>query len=563
MLETLYIKDFIIIDRAEIEFDSSLNVITGETGAGKSILLDAILLCLGNKAETGQIRAGQKSASISAEFSIGKNKAAQAWLEQHELINDEEPNICIVRRLLKQNSSSKSYINDNPVTINQLKELAEMLMFIHSQHQHQQLTKRDYQRTLLDNFSGHHDLLNQVKNAFNAWQSAHQKWQELTNKQGELAQQKSFLDFQLKELEQLNPIEGEFDDIEAQYQSLSHSEEILSNCQLAISSLSDDDAGVEHALTQVQRNLEKALKYAPQLQSSADLIENAFINIQEARHDIEHIASNMELDPKELELLETRINIYNTLAKKHGIEAQQLPAHFQALKFQFEDLDDPELSPEVLEKKVNTLWHSYQSLAQQLSQSRQIAAKTFSQFTEKHIQSLGMAQGKFEANISESENPSALGMDHIEFLVSLNPGQPLRSLGKTASGGELSRISLAIQVVGAEKTHIPCICFDEVDVGIGGGIAEVVGELLQNLSDNTQIMCITHLAQVAAHGDIHLHVQKSQDSEQTQTEIHQLSKEQRIQELARMSGGLNLTEQTLAHAKEMLAQFHEQKRKQA
>ncbi|MDY7026088.1 MAG: DNA repair protein RecN [Pseudomonadota bacterium] len=561
MLERLHIKDFVIIDRAQIELHGALNTITGETGAGKSIMLDALLLCLGAKAEAGQIRAGQKEAVITAEFSLGDNNSAQAWLSEASLDDPDDPEHCIIRRVLRE-SGSKAYINGQAVTLQQLKALSEQLMYIHSQHEHQRLTKSAYQRELLDAYTDHKPLLEACQSHYQQWQEANDKFIALRDQQSELAQQKNFIEFQLQELEQLNPEADEFETLEEQFKQLSHSEEILANCQQASQWLTGDDGSsgnqnAEQILNQAQRAIESIIKFAPRLKESADVLDSALINLQEASQQIEEYASSLELDPAELEAAESRLNSYNRLARKHGIQAEELSALFERLKTEYSAFDSPENDLASLEKSAKKSKSAYLSSAKQLSQSRQKAATQLATQVEAQVRQLGMVNGQFQIQISEATLPSAFGIDNIEFQVSLNPGQPLRPLGKTASGGELSRISLAIQVVAAEKTHMPSVCFDEVDVGIGGGVAEVVGELLQNLSRHTQILCITHLPQVAAHGHIHWLVRKSQTQEATQTQVQALSRQQRIEELARMMGGLTLTEQTLAHAQEMLDQFQQ------
>ena len=552
MLTHIHIWNFAIVEQLDIEFDAGLTVLTGETGAGKSILLDALNLALGDRADTSVIRHGNDKAEISVTFSLHDCPGAIAWLAEHEMQSEDE---CIIRRTISRNGPSKAFINGIPATVQQLRELGEMLVDLHGQHEHQSLLQRDIQRRLLDDYADHKNLLQQVASSYDKWLTLQEQWQRLSSANQDRDSRLELLRYQVQELESLNLQAGETGELEAEHKRLANASHLLQTVQQVLGLLEEnDDSAVHQALNQSHGDISDLARVDAQLQPIAELLNNAIIQVQETISELRHYADNLELDPDRLQEVEQRINAMHTLSRKHRVDAEELVNLLPALQQERDDLEQADIKLDGLQKQIQQAKEAFTKSAAKLSQSRKKTAKQLSEKISDAMQSLSLQGGKFEAQLEPLPEArwNAQGCEQIEFLVSANPGQPVKPLTKVASGGELSRISLAIQVITAQAARIPTLIFDEVDVGIGGRVAEIVGLQLRALGQHRQVVCVTHLPQVAALGHHHLQVSKQTGKDTTVTEIKQLDNQQRIDEVARMLGGIEITDQTLSHAKEMI-----------
>ena len=552
MLIHIHIWNFAIVEKLDIEFETGLTVLTGETGAGKSILLDALNLALGDRADTSVIRHGSDKAEISVTFSLHDAAEAANWLGEHEMQSDDE---CIIRRTISRNGPSKAFINGIPATVQQLRELGEMLVDLHGQHEHQSLLQRDIQRQLLDDYANHKDLLQLVNTAYTTWLSLQAQWQRLSSANKDRDSRLELLRFQVQELESLNLQAGEAGELETEHKRLANASQLLQTAQQVLAILEEnDDNAVHQALTQCHGDISDIARVDAQLQPITDLLNNAIIQVQETISELRHYADNLELDPARLIEVEQRINDMHTLSRKHRVDAEELVSLLPALQQERDDLEQADIKLDGLHKQIQQAKDTFTKSAAKLSQSRKKTAKQLSEKISDAMQGLSLQGGKFEVQVEALPESrwNAQGCEQIEFLVSANPGQPVKPLNKVASGGELSRISLAIQVITAQAARIPSLIFDEVDVGIGGRVAEIVGLQLRALGQHRQVVCVTHLPQVAALGHHHLQVSKQTGKDTTVTEIKHLDTQQRIDEVARMLGGIEITDQTLSHAKEMI-----------
>ncbi len=552
MLTHIHIWNFAIVEKLDLELEAGMTVLTGETGAGKSILLDALGLALGDRTDSSVIRHGAEKAEISVTFDTRKTAAAEAWLKEHELESAEE---CIIRRTISANGPSRAFINGKPCPITLLRELGEMLVDLHSQHEHHSLLRREIQQQLLDDYADHPALLNTVAQAFQQWQTLNKDMQELDRLRDERSSQLELLRYQVNELDALNLGEGEADNLDAEHLRLANARQILDSADRILNWLEESDqASVNALLTRSLSDLQSLVTMDSSLESAAGLLDSASIQINEAITELRHYRDNLELDPQRLSEIEEQLASITDLCRKHQIPAGKLPAHFIHLQGELAKLEQADIRAGHLQHDIEQASAEYQSQAHKLSQSRNKAAKEFSSRISERMQQLGMEGGRFEIELSSREENdfSKQGQELIEFVVSANPGQPLRPLNKVASGGELSRISLAIQVISADLSRTPTLIFDEVDVGIGGRVAEIVGRQLRELGNHQQVICVTHLPQVAALGQHHLQVYKQAEADHTSSEIQTLSESQRVGEIARMLGGLKITEQTLNHAREMI-----------
>ena len=553
MLTHIHIWNFAIVEALDIELESGLSVLTGETGAGKSILLDALGLALGDRADSTIIRHGQDRAEISVTFDTSEAAGAQAWLKEHELDSEYE---CIIRRTVNEKGPSKAFINGKPATVQQLRELAEMLVDLHGQHEHQSLMKAEIQQQLLDDYANHPELLNEVKTAYKQWYKLNTQLKNLTSAKNEQDNRLDLLRYQVNELETLNLQVGESDQLDNEYKRLSNASLLIQTAEQAVYALEENDEGsVLSQLSHFSSALQKLAKTDSKLGDIANLLENASIQVDEASGELRQYIDNLELDPERLSYLDERISTIHNLARKHQVNPDELPALFDKLQQELDAIENADIHLEKLQQQITESRKAYEQAAASLTKSREKAAKALSEKVSASMQELGMDGGKFSVALNSFETDSfhAIGNEQVEFLVSANPGQPPKSLSKVASGGEISRISLAIQVIAAEATRIPTLIFDEVDVGIGGRVAEIVGKKLKQLAQHRQVICVTHLAQVAAQGSHHLQVSKKSDSATTISQINYLDKQQRVEELARMMGGIEITKQTLSHAEEMLS----------
>lgn len=552
MLTHIHIWNFAIVEQLDIEFENGLTVLTGETGAGKSILLDALNLALGDRADTSVIRHGNDKAEISVTFSLQDSPEANNWLTQQDMQSEDE---CIIRRIVSRNSSSRAFINGIPATVQQLRELGEMLVDLHGQHEHQSLLQRDIQRQLLDDYAAHKDLMQKVATSYQQWISLQEQWQRLSTANQDRDSRLELLRYQVQELESLNLQPGESVELENEHKRLANASNLLQTAQQVLGALEEnEDAAVQHALNQSHSDISDLARIDTNLQAIAELLNNAIIQVQETISELRHYADSLEIDPERLQEVEQRINAMHTLSRKHRVDAEELVQLLPSLQQERDDLEQADIKLDGLQKQIQLAKDDFVKAAGKLTQSRKKTAKQLSEKITDAMQSLSLQGGQFDAKLEMLPEArwNAQGCEQIDFLVSANPGQPLKPLTKVASGGELSRISLAIQVITAQAARIPTLIFDEVDVGIGGRVAEIVGLQLRALGQHRQVICVTHLPQVAALGHHHLQVSKQTGKDTTITDIKSLDTNQRIDEVARMLGGIEITDQTLSHAKEML-----------
>ena len=552
MLAQLTISNFAIVRELEIDFHSGMTAITGETGAGKSIAIDALGLCLGGRAEADMVRRGATRADLCARFALKDTPAAQRWLEENQLEIGRE---CLLRRVISADGRSRGFINGTAVPLSQLRELGQLLIQIHGQHAHQLLTKPEHQKTLLDGYTGEYALTQRMAEHYRQW---HQSCRELAQHQQqsqERAARADLLQYQLKELNEFNPLPGEFEQIDEEYKRLANSGQLLSTCQHALTVLADgEEANLQSQLYTAKQLVSELVGMDSKLSGVLDMLEEAAIQLSEASDELRHYHDRLDLDPNRLFELEQRISRQIALARKHQVMPEELPAVYQAMLEEQRLLDDSAGSLESLSQQVVEHHQLALETARQLHALRQASADELTQLITESMHSLSMPHGVFAIEVAFDERHlTADGADHIEFRVTTNPGQPLQPIAKVASGGELSRIALAIQVITARKMETPALIFDEVDVGISGPTAAVVGKLLRQLGESTQVMCVTHLPQVAGCGHHHFFVCKETDGEMTETHMQPLDKRARLQELARLLGGSEVTRNTLANAKELLA----------
>jgi DNA repair protein RecN (Recombination protein N) len=551
MLNALSISQYAIVDALEIELSGGLTVVTGETGAGKSIMIDALALALGDRADAGAVRPGADRADISASFDISRLPAAQAWLGEREL--ETGAGDCILRRTVAGDGRSRAFINGKPSTLADLKGLGELLVDIHGQHEHQSLLRRDMHRVLLDEYGG---LSAQAKTLAAEFRSYREKRDALAALEQAAADgdaRRDLLKFQVEELDRLALAAGEYPELEAEHKRLANTDSLRAACEQAWAlTYEQEDGAARDLLQRAQHALEGSDD--PELQRAAELLASAAIHIEEAADALRRYADRLEADPARLAEVEQRMSTCFQLARKHRVQPAELVDLHKRLAGELDLLQNHGTHQAVLEKEVSALRAAFLASAGKLGESRRKAAKKLEKDVTAQLVSLGMS-GSFHVAFSAlaDSDANANGRDAIEFLVSLNTGQPPKPLAKVASGGELSRISLAIQVICAERSTIPTLIFDEVDVGIGGGIAEVVGKMLRRLGERGQVLCVTHLAQVAACGHQHLRVEKRSDGKQTASAVIALAKGERVTEIARMSGGLTITPEALKHAESMLA----------
>ena len=553
MLVHLSVHNYAIVEHLDLELDRGMSVISGETGAGKSIMLDALGLTLGDRADSGVVRPGADKADILASFDLGDIPEAHTWLAQRDLAT-EGP--CILRRVITAEGRSRGYINGTPCPLGDLKALGELLIDIHSQHEHQSLLKVDTHRRLLDEYAGAQELSRQVNLAAQRWKQTRSELERLASQGDEQRARHQLLSYQLEELENLGLGDNELEQLEQDHKALTNAEGLLAACRQVIEQCSESDAGnVLSALTSSLSRLSGVQGQPGPLNEAANLLASAQIQVEEAVGELNRFLDHFEADPQRQQQLEERLDTIYTLARKHRIHPSELPAMQQQLFDELEGLNADDQATERLSEELAAYGRHYQEKAAELSTRRQKAAAKLSKAVEKEMQLLGMPGGRFSIQLQEntSTDPNGNGLEQVEFLVSANPGQPIKALAKVASGGELSRISLAIQVITAQTSRVPTLVFDEVDVGIGGPTAEVVGQLLRRLGKRGQVLTVTHLPQVAAQGHQHLFVHKVRGNNATRTAVSKLSDAQRVEEIARMLGGIDLTEESLAHARKLVS----------
>jgi len=545
MLTHLGVRHFATVESLELEPGHGLTTISGETGAGKSIIIDALGLALGERADSSVVRAGCERAEVEATFDISDSPAARRWLEARELDHDNE---CILRRTVREDGRSRAYVNGSPVPVTEVRELGELLISIHSQHEHQSLLKKEAQRALLDSFAGAEPQLRELRSHWRNWRDARRSREQALANARELGERQELLRFQLEELDAFQLGEQELAELESEQKRLGNADTLIRLCQQSLQLLYEQDENTINDL------LGRTLGWLGDATAGDDTLSNVFNTIESARlqvEDLRHYLDRLDLDPQRLAQVEERLGQAYSLARKHRVRAEELFAHHQQLQEEAGKLDNHDAHLMALEKAEREAHEQFMEGARQLSERRRSHAGALANGVLNHLKALGMKGARLEVALTPCE-PGGDGLEEVEFLFTANPGQPLRPMAKVASGGELSRVSLAIQVICAQTLTVPCLVFDEVDVGVGGGIAEIVGRLLRELGQHAQVLCITHQPQVASLGHQHWQVQKQQKKDSTHTRIVALDVEQRIQEVARMLGGVEITAPTLAHAREML-----------
>ncbi|CAG9174518.1 DNA repair protein RecN [Cupriavidus pinatubonensis] len=557
MLRSLSIRDFVIVDTLDLDFQSGFTVFTGETGAGKSILIDALALVLGERADAGVVREGSARASISATFST--HAALDAWLEERELGGDEDGDVrtVLLRRTVDGSGRSKAFINGAAATLAQLREVGDQLVDIHGQHAHQQLLRPDAQRLLFDAHAGLTHQAGAVAESWRAWRACVRQREAVEHQSREMQLERERLEWQVGELEKLAPQAGEWEEIQAEYNRLSHAAGLIDGSRAALDALSEADGSVLSALNSIVHRVQQLADVDPSLRDVLAALEPAQVQAEEAAHSLMRYVDRLELDPERLEAVNERMQALHTTARKYRLPPEQLADELVTRRQQLDDLQSAQDINKVLAREAAAK-AAYLTLAQHLSQARKVAAEALSAAVTEAMQGLSMAGGSFVAALNPLDEGQSYGLEQMEFLVAGHAGVSARPLARVASGGELARISLAISVITSEAAPTPTLIFDEVDTGIGGAVAEVVGRRLQELGRARQVLCVTHLPQVAAQAGHHLLVSKETTGDGagsvTRSRIRSLDAAGRVVETARMLGGATVTPTTLQHAEEMLAQ---------
>jgi len=545
MLRTLHIRDFVIVEQAEIHFDAGFTVFSGETGAGKSILIDALALALGERGDAGVLREGAERADITALFDTPD--ALAGWLAEREL--DAGPELAL-RRVVDAQGRSRAYLNGNPVTVALLRELGEHLVDIHGQHAHQSLMRPDAQRDLLDAHGGHAALRQSVTQAWKHWRGLAKQLDAAEHDAGALAAERERLQWQADQLDNLNLAPGEWDALQTEQARLAHAQSLRDGATQILDALDGEDDSARQRVGLAMHQIQQMLRHDPSLKSLGDALESAAIAIDEAVSDMNSYVDRVELDPQRLAEVEARMGAAFDLSRKFRIEPGDLPALRDDLHGRLADMQAA-ADIDALRKRVEAAQAQYAEAAGALSAARRKVAKDLGRQVSQAMQTLSMKGGAFEVALLEG-TPSALGSETVEFRVAGHAGATPRPLAKVASGGELSRISLALSVMASRAARVPTLIFDEVDSGVGGAVAEVVGKLLRELGERHQVLCVTHLPQVAACGNAHYRVSKTESRGKTRSGIELLTPQSRVEELARMLGGIKITDTTRSHAKEML-----------
>ena len=554
MLTQLTINNFAIVRQLEIELAKGMSVITGETGAGKSIAIDALGLCLGQRIETSMVREGQERAEICATFFIEPTNPAYQWLQEQELQDPDNPSDCILRRVINADGRSKAFINSTPVSASQLKEIGQYLIHINGQHASQLLLKNDYQLQLVDIFAHHNDLLAQMREDYRAWKNLQTQVKNFQQKVAENEAKKQLLQYQVEELDEFALRPNEYLELEEDQRRLSNSEQLTQLSQSALQLLSENETvSIDSMLYRATQYIDELSELDPRYVSVQTMLNDALIQVQEATSEVQHLASHIEQDPMLLQEIEQRLGQALQLARKHNVKPEELVEWHQKLKAELTALLDFSESEERLILEEKAAFEKMQNTAKQLYESRCQAAEKLAQQVTHSIKGLAMENAEFFIDVnSDLTKVVSNGADNIVFTLRSNLGQQAQPLAKVASGGELSRISLAIQVLTSDQSAIPTLIFDEVDVGISGKTASVVGKLLRQLGDKCQVLCVTHLPQVACHGHHQFNVEKFTVDDKTETKMTALSQEERVPALARLLGGSEITDLALANAQEML-----------
>ena len=547
MLTHIRIKNYTIVDELDLEFDAGMTVITGETGAGKSIMLDALGLCVGDRADPAAVRAGCERAEVTATFDIHALDGVRRWLEDRDLAAGDE---CILRRVITREGRSRAFINGQASTLQDCSQLGDLLIDIHSQHAHQSLLRRETQRSLLDDFAGQTAAARELEQLASDWLRRKHALEALTAARDEQSARAQLLAYQVEELDQLALTEGELEALEAEQKQLANAEQIMTASHQAQEQCEAQAGSIRRTLGL----LDQDAMAGPRIAAVRELLDSAAIQLEEAQSELRSYLDQVEIDPGRLSEVERRLDTLYEIARKHRVQPPALSALHEALRDELDSIVGSGERVEELAAELDSLRSSYAAAAEKLSEARWRAADRLTGQVEKQLAELAMGQCTFQVALKprESQDPHPQGAEDVEFMISTNQGQTPRPLAKIASGGELSRISLAIQVISASTNTVPSMVFDEVDVGIGGAVAEVVGRLLSAMAAASQVICVTHLPQVAAQGHHHLRVSKASERNQARATLSRLDDGAKVEEIARMLGGIEITEKTRAAAREML-----------
>jgi len=552
MLSLIHVRNYAVIDEVEVELGPGLSVMTGETGAGKSILVDALGLALGDRADATTVRQGADRADVSVLFDVPLEHSALAWLREHSL---DEDNSCLIRRVISDEGRSRAFINGHPVTLQDLRALGRLLVNIHGQHAHQSLRESAVQREILDFHGGHQALAADVAAQFATWQALRTRLATLKQSSDDRDAQLELLRFQLAELERLNLGADELAELRTERSRLANADRIAAGVDAALERLYAAETHSAHELVAgARRELQQLAEIDAALAESARIVAAAEIELREAAADLARYRDRLEADPQRLEWLETRLATVSELARKHRIDEDELPGFGAKLAERVQELETGNESLELLTERAQRAADEYFRIAERLSAARSKSATSLAEDVSAQLRQLGLPNGRFHVALHAKpvERSDAHGLERVEFEVALNPGQNFGPLSKVASGGELSRISLALEVIAAGASSVPTLVFDEVDTGIGGGVAEIVGRRLHDIAAGRQVLCVTHLAQVASQGDRHYRVTKLTDGTTSRTNVRELGDDERVEELSRMLGGIEITATTRAHAAEMI-----------
>ncbi len=549
MLTQLCIDNFALAKNLALDFEPGMTAITGETGAGKSLTLDALTAITGGRADSKMIRNGCQQADIHAQFDLADSPAAKQWLQEHDLDDQSD---CMLRRILNRNGRTKSYINGKPVTAGQLKALGELLVDIHSQNQHYSLLKRDTQRDIIDNFADHHATLETLGNIYQATQDCQRHLAQHLDNADEQSAREQLLSYQVEELTQLDIGDDELQTLEQEQSQLANAEALLTACYHSQQLCDNGDGGILDVIQQAVSSLINVGDDSEGLKEAIELLTSAQIHVSEASIAIADHIERQTLDPARLQWVEERLSTIYQTARKHRIQPHELPELSRTLSEELALLSSDENQIDRLQQQIEQLNKQYDKTAQKITRQRKAAAKKLQQQTNRQLNDLGMKHCNIEFSLTPCDR-SASGKEIIELLVSTNPGHPPQPIAKIASGGELSRISLALSVATTNQRCASTLIFDEVDVGIGGSVAEIIGRLLRELGQNCQVFCITHLPQVASQAHQHLQAKKNTDKQAATSHISSLDNAEKVEEIARMLGGIDITQQTRAHAREMLS----------
>ncbi|QMU61262.1 MAG: DNA repair protein RecN [Gammaproteobacteria bacterium] len=554
MLKSIFIKNFAIIDELELDFHNGMSVLTGETGAGKSIIIDALNLTLGNRADRSVARIENENVEVVATIDAGSSAEAVTWLKEHDLDDGEE---CVLRRVISKDGKSKAYINSSPSSVTALRSLGNLFVDVYGQHEHQSLMRLDMQRQLLDGYASNSKHIEELATVFRRWQSLKNQLQSAENNQADTRAKLDLLRYQYHELEELNLKTDEFNEINEKFTLLNNSKDLNENSMRISQQLpGDNENSIYDSLSSLINDAEKYAAIDNKLNEPLEALRSIHIQIKEVANSLRNYSEKISSNPQELQLLEDRITAVEEISRKHKVKPNQLVAMHVSIKEELNSIESGHDDPEKIKVSMQEAEQLYRTTAKKISSARKKAANELNEKITESMQALGMQGGRFHINVEPKKTPelSLNGLDEIQFLVSTNPGQPLRMLNKVASGGELSRLSLAIQMATSNNLKIPTLIFDEVDTGVGGATAEIVGKHLRKLGNNAQVFCVTHLPQVAAQSHHHYKVNKFEKNESIATKISHLAEDERIEEIARMLGGVELTKNTQEHAEEMLRQ---------